>query len=55
MPESETLALNLTCAGCGRSPRAGKTWRILLADIGEAVTYCPACAEREFGRTESSS
>lgn len=27
----------------------GETWRILFADIGEAVTYCPECAEREFG------
>jgi hypothetical protein len=24
------------------------TWRVLFADIGEAVTYCPECAEREF-------
>jgi hypothetical protein len=28
--------------------RLGETWRILFADIGEAVTYCPECAEREF-------
>jgi ribosomal protein L44E len=49
MPEPETVALDLTCAECGRSPRAGETWRILFADIGEAVTYCPECAEREFG------
>jgi hypothetical protein len=47
-PEPETVALDLTCAG-GRSPRAGETWRILFADIREAVTYCPECAEREFG------
>jgi hypothetical protein len=47
--EPETLAVNLACAECARSPRAGETWRILFADIGEAVTYCPACAEREFG------
>jgi hypothetical protein len=39
--ETETVALDLTCAECGRSPRAGETWRILFADIGEAVTYCP--------------
>jgi hypothetical protein len=36
MPEPETAALNLTCAEWGRSPRAGETWRILFADIGEA-------------------
>jgi hypothetical protein len=34
------VALNLTCAECGRSPRAGETWRIVFADIGEAVKYC---------------
>ena len=49
MRESETVALNLTCAECGRSPRAGELWRLLFADIGEVVTYCPECAEREFG------
>jgi hypothetical protein len=27
-----------TCAECERSPRAGETWLILFADIGEAVT-----------------
>jgi hypothetical protein len=26
----------LTCAECGRSPRAGETWRILFDDIGAA-------------------
>jgi hypothetical protein len=49
MPEPETVALDLTCAECGRSPRAGETWRILFADIGE-VAICPECAEREFER-----
>ena len=47
--EPVTAALNLTCAECGRSPRADETWRILFADIGEAVTDCPECVEREFG------
>jgi hypothetical protein len=23
--------------------------RLYFADVGEAVTYCPECAEREFG------
>ena len=32
VPEPGTLALDLTCAECGRSPRAGETWRILFAD-----------------------
>jgi hypothetical protein len=36
----------------GDSPRRGEVWSIYYADIGEAVTYCPECAEREFGETE---
>jgi hypothetical protein len=52
MPEPETIALDLTCAEWGRSPRAGETWRIPFADTGEAVTYCPECAEREFGASD---
>jgi hypothetical protein len=47
MPESETIALDVTCAECGRSPRAGETWRILFADIAETMTYCPECADRD--------
>jgi hypothetical protein len=38
---------------CGRSPEAGERWRILFADIGQAVTYCPECAEREFGNPDA--
>jgi hypothetical protein len=53
VPEAGTIALNPTCAECGRSPQAGETWRILFADIGEAVTYCPECPEREFGHEET--
>jgi hypothetical protein len=34
--EPATPALNLTCAECGRSPRAGETWRILFDGIGAA-------------------
>jgi hypothetical protein len=49
MSEPETLALDLTCAECGRSPRAGETWRIVFADIREVATDCPECAERELG------
>jgi hypothetical protein len=48
--QPETAALDLTCAECGRSPRCSETWHIYFADIGEAVTYCPECAEREFGQ-----
>lgn len=51
VPEPETVAPNLTCAECGRSPRRGEVWRVYFADIGEAVTYCSDCAEREFGES----
>jgi hypothetical protein len=51
MPDPETDALDLTCPECGRSPRPGETWRLLWADVREAVTYCPECAEREFGES----
>lgn len=44
---SETLAA-VSCAECGGHPRAGELWRVLFADIGEAATYWPECAEREF-------
>ena len=54
MPEPKTLAVDLTCAEFGRSPRAGETWRMLFADkvAREAVIYCPERAEREFGEAE---
>ena len=48
MPRPESIALDLTCAECGRQPAAGETFRIYTADPGEAVTHCPACAELEF-------
>jgi hypothetical protein len=31
---------------------AREVWRVYFADIGEAVTYCPECAEREFGDSD---
>jgi len=49
---SPTQRRTTSAAECGRSPRAGETWRIVFADIGEAVTYCPECAEREFGKDD---
>ena len=43
----------LTCAECGREPREGENaedeWRAYLADDEEMHTFCPECAEREFG------
>jgi hypothetical protein len=53
MRKAETAALDLTCAECSRSPRRDEVWRVYFADIGEAVTYCPTCGEREFGDTSS--
>jgi len=52
LPEPQTVALDLTCAECGRSPRPGETWRIMFADrvAREAVIYCRECAEQEFER-----
>jgi ribosomal protein L44E len=47
-----TIALDLTCAECGRSPRPSETLRVVFIDIGEAATYCPECAEREFGKDD---
>jgi Zn finger protein HypA/HybF involved in hydrogenase expression len=49
MSEPETAALDLSCAECWRSPRAGETWRIMFVDLGEVAVYCPECGEREFG------
>jgi len=37
------------------TPRPGETWRVLFADIKEAVTYCPERAVREFDDAASSS
>jgi hypothetical protein len=48
VPEPGTIALDITCAECGRSSRAGETWRTLFAAIGEVYIFCPECAEREF-------
>jgi hypothetical protein len=53
VPEPETAALNLTCAECGRSLRRGEVSSVYYADIGEAVTYCRECAEKEFGSLDS--
>ena len=49
MPEPGTIAVDLTCAECGHSPRAGETWRIMFVDLGEVAVYCPECGKREFG------
>ena len=48
MPEPDTIAVDRTCAECGRSPELGETFRIYRADAGEVVTYRRDCAELEF-------
>jgi hypothetical protein len=50
MSQPGTVALDLTCAACGRLPRVGEVWRVVFVDLGEVAVDCPAeCAEREFG------
>jgi hypothetical protein len=42
----------LVCAECGAfSPPDAAGWKAYLDDDGQAVTFCPACAEHEFGKT----
>jgi len=39
----------LECAECGRQSEPIATgWRAYLDDDGQAVTFCPECAERGF-------
>ncbi len=47
---SATATRPLVCAECGiTSPPGAAGWRSYLTDDGEAVVFCPECAEREFG------
>jgi hypothetical protein len=43
----------LLCAECGRQPRDEERpedeWRSYSDGVGELHTFCPECAEREFG------
>ena len=43
----------LICAECGREPRedenAEDEWRTYYEGVGDGVTLCPECAEREIG------
>ena len=47
----ETIALQLLAPSADDHPDVGRSGRSIYADLGEAVTYCPECAEREFGET----
>jgi hypothetical protein len=44
---------DLVCAECEREPRddenAADDWRTYYEGVGDGVTLCPECAEREFG------
>jgi hypothetical protein len=49
--DSGVYVRTLRCVECGaRWENAQERWRIYLTDEDppEAVTYCPACAAREF-------
>ncbi len=40
----------LICANCGAvSDELAEGWRAYLDDEGQAATFCPECAEQEFG------
>lgn len=48
-----SAALAIRCVECGRPwLDAAEHWRMYLTDDEppEAVSYCPVCAAREFGR-----
>ena len=54
MPESaEPLVKGLVCVECGREwvGPVERCWRVYLTDDDPPLplTYCPVCAEREFG------
>lgn len=50
---SERRTESLCCANCGREPRDDENpddeWRVCSDGVGELVTFCSECAEREFG------
>lgn len=43
----------IRCVNCRRPPRpdenADDEWRVYSDGVGELHTFCPECAEREFG------
>ena len=52
-PQSSGKEHPLVCAECGAESEAGAVgWRAYLGDEDEAFTFCPRCAEREFGPDE---
>jgi hypothetical protein len=54
--ESEPPAeARLVCAECGATSESDAAgWRAYLDDDGQAVTFCPECAERESAATQAS-
>jgi hypothetical protein len=52
-PETPDVIPSLVCAECGaESPPEAEDWRGHLTDDGEAVMFCPKCAEQEFGAAQ---
>jgi hypothetical protein len=53
MESGEVEPEPLVCEVCGRTPRPGENaeddWRVFYDGVGEGVTICPKCFEREFG------
>ena len=51
--EESERAMPLRCAECQRAPRpdenADDRWRVYSDGLGELMTFCPECAQREFG------
>jgi hypothetical protein len=48
---AESLAIIPSCIECGECwlPADEERWCAYLTDDDEVVSYCPECAEREFG------
>src|SRR5262245_26595904 len=54
VPDPVDVERDLECAECGRLSEPGASgWRAYLDDDGQAVMFCPECAEREFGDSVS--
>lgn len=44
------LEVILVCVECGKpSEGSARGWQVLLTVDDEVATYCPECAEAEFG------
>jgi hypothetical protein len=48
VPDSETVATDLTCAESARRPLPGERWSLRFADLGQVAVFCIECDQREF-------